>query len=148
VISLVYGDDARVAKWVGERARVQEFGPCTAIGIARDGRLVAGVVYNRYSGPNVEASIASDWPGWWTRGNLFALFWYPFGQLGCRRITAVTRAGNDRAQRMLAKMGFKAEGRCRHAFWDDDGIVYGMLAEECRWIGGADVQRQRHARRA
>lgn len=148
MIALVYGDDARVAKWVAARTGIEEFGPCTAIGVSRGTTLVAGMVYSRYSGANIEMSIASDWPGWWTRGNLFALFWYPFGQLDCRRVTAVTKAGNEKAQRLVTKAGFRAEGRLRHAFRDDDGIIFGMLRAECRWIGGIDEQRQQAARRA
>jgi hypothetical protein len=55
---------------------------------------------------------------------------YVFGQLGCRRCTAVTSEFNMAARRALLQLGFKFEGRLRDHFDESDGLVYGLLRRE------------------
>jgi hypothetical protein len=71
-VNLVYGHDAAVARWVQERAPHAQngFRDFVAIGIERNGDLVAGVVYNEYRGHSIHASIASSDPRWASRRTL------------------------------------------------------------------------------
>lgn len=136
MITLVYGADAQVAQWVAAHIRhVDNFDKVTAIGIAEDGKLIAGVVYHRFAQENIEMSIAATTPRWIGKGRLHALFYYPFAQLGCTRVTAQTPRGNKRARRMLEGLGFKLEGVMREAYpHQKDAFIYGLLKRECRWI--------------
>ena len=61
---------------------------------------------------------------------------YPFDQLGCGRLTAVTPRRARAARRFLDAFGFKREGLVRQGFGDDDAVISGLLKREweaSRW---------------
>jgi RimJ/RimL family protein N-acetyltransferase len=134
---LLLGWDVAVAEWVGRHLNIPDFGPCTAIGIVHDDALIGGVVYNHFMPPiGIEMTIATESPRWLSsRGVLRALFSYPYLQLNCARITATTESTNKRAISMLGRLGFVQEGCLRRGFPGADAVIYGMLTEECRWLG-------------
>ncbi|HAM49001.1 MAG TPA: hypothetical protein DCO73_14805, partial [Alphaproteobacteria bacterium] len=48
---LLFGLDQAVSEWVAERIPHmygQRFGPCAAIGVVSNGKMLAGVVYHDY----------------------------------------------------------------------------------------------------
>lgn len=136
LIALLVGYDRDVARWVGERLGIASFDPCTAIGVCNEDGLIAGVVYNGYREVNIEMTIASSSPRWCMRGILAGLFWYPFEQLGLARVTAIAERSNQPVRAFLGRLGFREEGVMRRAFRNgNDAVIYGMLREECRWIG-------------
>jgi RimJ/RimL family protein N-acetyltransferase len=144
LISLLVGHDADVAHWVGRRLGIDDFGPCTAIGILCGDintiklrhELIAGVVYNWYRQANIEITCAAVSPRWCTSRILRGLFSYPFEQLGCHRVTCVTEHTNESVRAFLARLGFREEGVMRRSYLNgNDAVIYGMLREECRWIG-------------
>ena len=109
------------------------WGNYNALGLLRNGRLVAGVIYNSYEEGNVCMHVAAS-PGVLTRKAIFAAFDYPFNQLGKRRVTAMIPAKNKKAIAFNEGLGFKYEGTMRHYFNDDDALIYGMLREDCRFL--------------
>jgi len=135
---LVYGEDELVARWVGNQLLkdTESFLPCKAIGIEKDGELIAGVIYNKYE-PNllIEMSIASLDKRWATRHNLNALYSYPFIQLGLKRVQALCSQKDEGVQMFLKRLGYTHEGTHPCAF-DDGGtaLSFGMLKHQCRWI--------------
>lgn len=138
-MQLLFGQDAAVAQWVAERighVRIPEaFGPFAAIGVARDGAMVAGIVYHNYlpSYEVGEVSFAATSPRWATRGVIRALLHVPFEQYKWRRLSAVIRHDNEAAARLLHGLGFKREGAVREFFGSKPkvhGVVFGMLAKE------------------
>ena len=135
---LIYGADQAVMTWAKPRLPwVDDFGPAKAIGVARDGKLIAALVYMNYRKTNIEICLAADDPRWCRKGVLAALFAYPFVQLGLRRITAIIPASNEQSLRITRGMGFVEEGRHECLFPNDDaGISFRMLREECRWLRG------------
>ena len=113
----------------------QPWGNYSALGLVRGGGLVAGVVYNNWSGAGVCAHIgAVRGRRWMTPAFLRAMFAYPFEQERRRRITGLVARRNKHARRFVENLGFRYEGCVRHALADDDWILYGMLREECRFI--------------
>lgn len=135
--TLVSGKSERLLSWVAERIDTKKFYPgAVGIGLDVDGKLTAAVVYELYNEISVNMHIALE-PGWnLSRGQIKIAFSYPFEQLECQRITGTIRADNFSAQRLAEKLGFVQEGRMRCACKDGtDMIVYGMLRDECRWIG-------------
>jgi RimJ/RimL family protein N-acetyltransferase len=134
---LVYGHDERVAAWVGERLMrdAEALNPCKAIGIERDGKLIAGVVYNNYLGHLIEMTIASLDKRWCDRHNLKALFAYPFTQLGLRRVQALCSEKDEGVQMFLKRLGFTHEGTHPCAYHDGGtALSFGMLKHNCKWI--------------
>lgn len=135
---LVFGADYELAQWAGERLGIPDFGPCTTIGVVRNGTLAAVLVYNNYSRPNnIEMSLATSTPYWASREVLGAIFRYPFVQLGCKRVTAVMAEKNTKGREFVMRLGFRQEGIHPDWFAEDNGVSYGLL--ECdakRWIQG------------
>lgn len=125
-------------KFVADRTGEERYPLYTAIGLEKDGDIVAGVVFNIKSGASILMHVASDGSKhWMTPAYLAGCFRYPFIQEKCRRITGLVRADNHEAQTFNEHLGFKREGQLRAACSDGtDIIVYGMLKSECRFIEG------------
>ncbi len=135
---VAFGADDAVLAFLAERIAGFEPTPgAVALGVLKQGRLVAGAAYERFNGVHVEASIAAE-PGsrWASRRTLFALFDYPFGQLGCRAVTVTVPATNLRSLNLALKLGFAP---CAYVpFAARDGstlVVLQMERSQCRWIG-------------
>ena len=131
---LLYNFDQQIALWVGQRTGVQDYGLSRSIGVVHNGKIVAGVVYSNFRNGNIEASIAADDKRWCSRTVLRALFFYPFVDLKCRRITCIIPADNEKSLVLCTKLGFEIEGRCREVFGQTDGVICGLLRNHCRWI--------------
>lgn len=132
---MVYGHDAALAKWAGDRIGVSDFGLCSAIGVIRDGDLAAVAVFHHFRFPDIEISFVTENPRWATPQCVRAIMRYPFIQLGCKRMTAITGATNQRTRAFLCRLGFHQEGVHRDVFIDDDAISYGLLrGDAAKWL--------------
>jgi RimJ/RimL family protein N-acetyltransferase len=132
-VKILYGDRA-VVEWVGLQLGIKNFGEAVGIGfVGADNKPLAGVVYASYSEKyrDIEASLASITPRWCTRGNLYAVFAYPFVQLDCERISATVDKANKPARSFVERAGFQVEGKRRGKV---ERIGYGMLKHECKWL--------------
>jgi RimJ/RimL family protein N-acetyltransferase len=132
---LVFGRDREIAAWVGFRLDVYDFGPSSAIGVVRDGHLVAGAVFHQYRHPAIEISFASTTPRWATRDAIRAILRYPFVQLNCRRVTAISPEDKVDAIRFMERLGFRREGHHPEALPTGAAISLGLLrADAERWL--------------
>lgn len=109
--------------------------------IDQGGRTWAAVIYTDYSRFNICMHVASEGAQWMTKSFLFAVFDYPFNQLGCDRVTAFVASKNSRSRHFCERIGFLKEGTLREAHHGDDLIAYGMLKRECRWIEHGKAKR-------
>lgn len=124
-----------IGRWIAARTRgTWVDGQGTALGFVRDGRLIAGVSYTWWNGANIWCGIAAETPKWCTRGNLWAIFHYPFEQLKCKRISALVYDSNERSKRFLTRLGFTLEATLRDAAPEGDMHVYCLRSEDCRWL--------------
>lgn len=140
---MIYGHDAALAKWAGDRIGVSDFGPCRAIGIIRQQTLAAVAVFSNYRAPNIEISFVVENPRWATPQAVRAIMRYPFVQLDCKRITAVTEATNQRARAFLCRLGFQLEGVHPDALPSGDACTYGLLRKDAsRWLQEDTCHRQ------
>lgn len=139
MIRAVCGYDEAVGAWVAARPAdiggAADFGPYTSLGIVRDGRIVAGVVYYDYRRTDMMMAVAATDPRWMSRSVLREIFAYPFTQMRCQRVTAVIDRRNKRARKLVEGLGFRMEGVLRKALKNNrDAILYGLLKDECQWI--------------
>lgn len=118
---LIFGFDRDVARWVAER--IPEAGPDSfqddpAIGIAVDGRLIAGVVFSEYKPQfrTIELSIAADSPMWARRDIIAGFLAYPFIQLDCFKVWTAIPLDNEPALKANFHAGFKREAVLAHQF--------------------------------
>lgn len=127
-----------IADWVATRiAHVDAFEKMTTIGVTSDAGVPMGaVVYHDYRDADIQMSCAADNANWLSKSVLSAIFAYPFTQLNCARVTALTPSRNIHTRKFLERLGFVQEGLMRQGFIDDDCVIYGMLRTECKWIEG------------
>lgn len=115
-----------------------------ALGVAREGTLLGGVVYfnlHRAAGRAacIEAAFAFDRPTWADRNTLWQLFSYPFAApprgLGCATMVVQVRRRHARSRSIVERLGFKLVGPIPRAFDGyEDVMVYAMTADKCRWL--------------
>ena len=134
-VQLAYNCDDMVRQWVTRELGITIEGECRAIGAVLDGRLIAGAVYNNYAGFMVDIHVATIDKKWCNRRVLRAIFDMAFEHLTCERINMMCSKKNKSMRRLATGLGFKQEGTHRKAhLGTSDGISYGMLKKECRWI--------------
>lgn len=105
-----------------------------AIGKIKNGRPAVGVLYEEFTGTNVIMHIRGE-EGWADRRFLWFMFYYPFVQLGCKRITAPIVETNKQCIRLVEHMGLTLECRLEQATPDGDVLLYRMWKHECRFLG-------------
>jgi len=107
----------------------------------RGGEMVGAVIFHNYDARarNVEVAIAADTPRWLSRERLELIFDVAFNQIGVRRITARVDTSNTRSRKLAEGLGFQLEGLLRKAAVDGgDVLIYGLLREECRFLGNEE----------
>jgi RimJ/RimL family protein N-acetyltransferase len=125
-----------LARWVASRIpHVGDagFGPCQAIGIAREGRLVAGVVFHDWqpAALTLQLSMAADTPLWASRAVLRGLFAYAFVTAGVHKLWTATPHDAARVLRFNRGVGLKPEATLRHHFGPRrHAVVSSMLRAE------------------
>lgn len=135
---LLYGHDRELCLWaareLGFDHPICARDPVT-IGVAREGRIVAAAIFSRYDPPGIEVTFVTTTPRWASRENIRAILRYPFVQLSCKRVTAITEECNATARAFLERLGFHQEGFHPDAFSSGAGISYGLLrADAERWL--------------
>lgn len=138
---LLFGHDEEVAQWVMERIpEVDTFGPCTAIGVVSEGRLIAGVVYHDYRErfKTISLSMAADSPMWARQDVIAALLAYPFGQLGAYKCRLAIPADNERSIKNNEHIGFRREAILAHEFGKGrHAHIYRMILPEFENLYGS-----------
>lgn len=135
--SVLYGADETVIQFVCERLQeLKGLDKASSLGVVRNNKLIAGIVYTDFTGHNIHMSIASDDAGWLTRNVLKHAFGYPFNQLGVERITCTIARKNKRSRKLCKGVGFVEEGKVRRGYdGKQDMMIYGLLKQECRFLG-------------
>lgn len=138
---LIYGHDRELSLWAGLHLGVD--GPIrgaqdpVAIGVARNGRIVGAAVFHDYRWASIEVTFVTTSASWASRKNIKAILSYPFLQLRCKRLTAITPEDNRTARAFLERLGFRQEGvhPDSYAGNDLDAISYGLLRSDAeRWL--------------
>lgn len=132
---IVFDRPNEVGRWVCERLG-GEWCPeaDTAIGLERDGSLIAGVVYDNFLHGSICMHVAAEGSHWLTRSFLRAVFSYPFDELGVRKVIGPVDSSNALARRFDEHLGFVPEAILTGAAKDGDLILYSMTRQQCRFL--------------
>lgn len=130
----MYVSGVNVAAWVHEAAGGAVHATSQGIGQVRDGKLIAGVAYEGFTGPNIFVhQRVEDAPSrtyWWMVTD------YPFNQLGCTRMTGLVEADNLKAIELNENIGFELEGKMKGAGRQgQDVLIYVLWKDKCRFLG-------------
>lgn len=134
---IIHGDET-LARWVADRIpHVTEFvPPYTAVGVVRDGEIVAGAIYNNFNPPDIHMGFASSHPRWASKETIRVLLGWPF-DAGCERITVIVKKADSKTRRFVERLGFKMEGVHPKAFPNGaTGLSYGLYNDvyKRKWL--------------
>ena len=119
-----------VAAYVAARIGKDIVEPYTALGVMDGGRVVAGVVFNGWTGPDIEITVANE-PGRLTRGFLRRLARYAWDEAGAARVSITTESA--RVVDLAIRLGGTVEGIKRDAFGlGRDAVMLGILKKDWR----------------
>jgi hypothetical protein len=132
VHSLIVTDHSIIGPWVADKTN----GPydpinSTSIGWVKD-RILAGVTYYSYTKKNVFAAVAVD-THYLPKEFLNYIFYYPFVQCGCSRITVTISSANIKSLRFTEKLGFKKEASLEDADEHGDLILMRLFKHEAKY---------------
>jgi len=124
----------RVGQWVANIIGIGYLANRSqAIGLEKDGEIIAGVIYEHYTGRSIMCHMA--FPNRITPKFINAIFDYAFNICKVEKIIGFTPAGNVKAQKLVEKMGFSTEGRIKDAYHDGDMMLNTMAKQNCRYLG-------------
>ena len=136
-MKVIWNDPVRVCEFVARLTQLGEVPADRAIGVERNGKLTAGVVYDHYNAANICMHIAAL-PGRrsFNREFLWIIFDYPFNQLHVKRVTGIVPASNPDAVNFAKGLkGIKLEATLTDAHPDGDMLIYCMFKEKCTYLG-------------
>ena len=123
-----------MGEWVCQKAGGSWTPICQAIGQVYKGELIAGLMYDGYTGSSIASHSRCDDPRHVSREFYFAIFNYPFNVLKVKQLKGLVSTANLKAQKVNVHLGFRQEALLKDYFQDGDGIVYTMSPEDCRWL--------------
>lgn len=124
----------KIGRWAGEKAGVPWTPQSTAIGWVREGQPVAAAIFDGFTGPCISMHGRCDNPAKVSRVFWFAIFDYPFNELGVKRLITTVSTANQKALEFDAHLGWKRETTLKDYFTDGDAVVLQMYREDCRWL--------------
>lgn len=130
---MIVFDKDYVGEWVADQLGCKWIKHAQCIGLERDGKLVAGVIYENYNGFSVNMHIA--FKARLTREFLWIIYHYPFVQLGLKKIIGFVESGNIACTKIAPKHGFILEHTIKDAGRNCDINVWTMTKDQCRFLG-------------
>lgn len=127
---IVQGDS--VGAWVAEQTTGSYHCNSSAIGLEREGQVVAGVIYESFMDTTITCHIAIA--GRVNKKFLRAIFDYPFRVCNVDKIIAPVIADNDKSINLVQNMGFTEEARIARS--NGDMIFFTLLKDKCKFLGG------------
>lgn len=133
---IILDEKERVGEWVSSRTnRHAPWANYEAIGIEKDGELIAGTVFDGYvENARCSMHIATAGPGSITRTYTWMCFDYVFNQLNCEVAIGLVDADNEAALAFDKRLGFQELVRIPNGAGQCDLVVLTMPRKTCRWL--------------
>lgn len=123
--------DRRVSLYVGQRNEQPIEPPFTAMGVERNGAIVAGAIFRNFNGPDCDVMVVGGVAAF---SPLFirSIGRYVFGKIGCCRLSMAT--DQPRVVELALRLGAKVEGLKRDGFGPGrDVTLLGVLRSEWKF---------------
>jgi len=132
VRNIIYGPEA--GNWIAKQLGCG-FSPATAtaIGLGKDGEIVAGVMYENWNKRSITAHMAVV--GRLTRGYIGEIFRYAYGHCGVNKVILPVESTNQKSIRFVEHLGFTEECRIKDAAPGADIIIFTLEKAQCRFLG-------------
>ena len=125
---------AEIGEWVASRIDGAYFAAqSSAIGLQKDAKTIAGVIYENWNKRTVFCHIAVE--GRLTKSYIKAIFDYPFNVLNVEKIIVPVVKSNEKSIKLVQNMGFTEEARIKDGAPDGDIIFMTLARKDCRFLG-------------
>ena len=132
---------ASLLDWAAKEAAVagHDFvgsAPFEAFAVIRQDRLVGAIFLTNFRRGDAEISVVGR-KGWLSKAVCVEFFTFCFQVAKLSRITSFVARRHKRARKLNEGIGFVLEGVKKKGIdGKSDLIMYGMTAQQCRWING------------
>jgi RimJ/RimL family protein N-acetyltransferase len=112
-----------LGRWIANRndhKYIPDYG--TYIGLERDGKIIAVAGFDTYYGESIQTHIAID--GRINREFIWFIMYYPFDQLGVKKVIAPIRSNNEKSIRFAKHLGFELEAIIKHVYPNNVDLLF------------------------
>ncbi len=124
-----------IGHWTAARLGTVYTDQCaSALGLVRNGEIVAGVIYENWNGKSLMAHMVVE--GALTPAFIASIFDYAYRICGVAKVICPVAVTNKRSARLVEHMGFTAEATLTDCHPDGDLVLYTLRATDCRFLEG------------
>jgi hypothetical protein len=121
-------------EWATKQLNIPLPNDAVCLGQVIDGELRAVAVFCEFEGNLCNFHLCSTGSHWMSKEFLWAMFNYPFENLGLKVILAVISGNNEKSLKLCQKLGFKELAKIPDAT-DNGGLaIFTMRPADCRWL--------------
>jgi len=126
---------AEIGHWTADRLETGFYAErSTALGLVKDGKIVAGVIYENWNRSSIMAHMVVE--GRLTRKFLSAIFDYAYRTCGVNKVICPVYSDNHKSRKLVEKMGFVEEARLSDCQPNGDIVLYTLKRVDCRFLEG------------
>ena len=122
-----------IGKWVAGKIKGVYHEGDTAIGLVKDGKIIAGVLYENWNGRSIMAHMGIE--GRLTPAFIGAVFDYAYNVCNVEKVILPVGSTNAKSIKLVENMGFAKEGRIADASPEGDIVIYTLKKADCRFLG-------------
>jgi RimJ/RimL family protein N-acetyltransferase len=132
---ILINDKDWISQWVMARTGDDfPMGCQAALGaVDENDSIVAGVIYDHYTGPCVTATIAVEHKHL-PRQLIRAMFAYPFIQMMVEKVIVYINSANEASFNLAQRLGFVTEATVKNVYEDGDMLVLSLYKRDCIWL--------------
>jgi len=95
---------------------------------------IAGCLYEGSNGASIMLHCVGLGKSWLNREFLWFSFYYPFEQLGLKKIICPVEPENEESKKFLLHLGFTLEATLENASPKGDLLIFTMGRDQCKWL--------------
>ena len=132
---LIYNQKERFAEWVALQVNhFGSWGEYYALGVEKDGEIIAGVVIDNINGSNATCHIAIEKKNRMIIPMFMAVSDYAFNVCGLNRLTGMVPVDEPAIIEFDKHLGFEEEFVMKDAAPGGDMQVLVLWPDKCRWL--------------
>lgn len=108
---------------------------------------IAAAMYEGHNGASVSVHLTGVGKRWMNREFLWFCFYYPFVQLGVKKLIGVVESDNHDAIRLNHHFGYTLEATLKDAAPRGDLLIFTMTKDQCKWLSLTEQYRGEQTKR-
>ena len=122
-----------IGRWVAGKINGVYHEGDTAIGLVKDDKIIAGVLYENWNGRSIIAHMGVE--GRLTSAYIGAVFDYAYNVCNVEKVILPVGSTNAKSIKLVENMGFAEEGKIADASPEGDIVIYTLKKADCRFLG-------------